>query len=124
MDIDREIDKIRTYHANRDPDELQAEREQQQRGIDNRTSGHAFDRRILLAEKRNSILAVNSLGSLGLIDTVSIRKNYVLLITNKENGYLDPRERRRLDKLKVRLPKFCKIQLRYRRGRKIKKMWY
>lgn len=98
--------------------------ERSNRGFANHQNGHAFELKNHNIERRNSILSVHSDGSYGDIDVVAIRKDCVLLIVCKANGYLTPKERRDLDKLKLRLPKFCKIQLRYRAGRKLRKSWY
>ena len=94
------------------------------RGFYNHQNGHAFELKNHRLEKRNSILSIHSDGSYGQIDIAAIRKDYLLLIVCKANGYLTPKERRDLDKLKARLPKFCKLQLRYRIGRKMRKIWY
>ena len=94
------------------------------RGYMNHANGHAFELKNHNTEKRNSILSVHSDGSYGKIDIVAIRKDHVLLIVCKANGYIEPRERVALDKLKAKMPKFCRIQLRYRIGRTMHKQWY
>lgn len=94
------------------------------KGQRNQANGIAFERKQHGKEKRNSILAVLSSGSLGLVDIVSIRKTHVLLISCKKNGYVEPKERKAYDKLKSELPIFCKLQLRYKKGKKtFKTMW-
>lgn len=92
-------------------------------GWKNQNNGIAFERKNWNFEKRNSILSILSSGSRSPIDIVAIRKNYVLLITCKENAYLTPVERREIEKLKKVCPKFCRIQLRYKKNKKLKKMW-
>ena len=92
-------------------------------GWKNQKNGIAFERRNWNIEKQNSILSILSSGSKSPIDVVAIRKGYLLLITCKENAYLTPVERREIEELKARLPKFCKVQLRYKKNRKLKKMW-
>ncbi len=94
------------------------------KGQRNQANGIKFERKQHNKEKRNSILAVLSSGSLGLVDIVSIRKTHVLLISCKKNGYVEPKERKAYDKLKSELPIFCKLQLRYKKGNKtFKTMW-
>lgn len=93
------------------------------RGLQNQSSGMYFERKNHNKEKQLSLLSVLSAGSRGLIDVISIRKTHVLLITCKANGYIEPRERRSLEKLRAKLPSFCRLQMRYRQGRKTKKMY-
>ena len=92
-------------------------------GYTNQNNGIAFERKNWNTEKRNSILSILSSGSRSPIDIVAIRKDCVLLITCKENAYLTKVERREIEKLKEGLPKFCRIQLRYKKNKKTKKMW-
>jgi len=92
-------------------------------GWQNQNNGIAFERKNWNIEKRNSFLSILSSGSRSPIDIVAIRKDYVLLITCKENAYLTPAERREIEKLKKGLPKLCRIQLRYKKNKKLKKMW-
>lgn len=95
------------------------------KGYENQANGIAFERKIWNIEKRNSILPpILSSGSRSPIDIVSFRKNYTLLITCKKNGYLDPRERRALDKVIADAPKFCRVQLCFQRKRKICRRYY
>lgn len=94
-----------------------------ERGYNNQRNGIAFERKNWNAEKKNSILAIMSSGSKSPIDVIAIRKNYILLITCKENSYLTPSERKAIEKLKAKIPAFCKVQLRYKEKRKIRKMW-
>ncbi len=98
--------------------------ENAERGYQNKIRGNRYELKIHNMEKRNSILSIHSDGSYGKIDIAAIRKGYVLLIVCKENGYLSPSERKDLDKLKAKLPKFCRIQIRYKVGRKTVKRWY
>jgi hypothetical protein len=93
------------------------------KGFENHKNGIAFERKNWNIEKQNSMLSILSSGSKSPIDIVAIRKDYVLLITCKENSYLTPKERKDIEKLKRNLPKFCRIQLRCKKNRKIKKMW-
>ena len=92
-------------------------------GFNNHYNGYAFELKNWNKERQQSILAINSAGSLSPIDIVAIRKDYVLLVTCKANGYLTPKERKDLDKLKAKLPAFCKLQLRYKIGHKLHKQW-
>ncbi len=93
------------------------------RGTNNQSSGMYFERKNHNKEKQLAVLAMLSAGSRGPIDVISIRKDHVLLITCKANGYIEPRERRSLEKLRAKLPSFCRLQMRYRVGRKTKKMY-
>jgi len=93
------------------------------RGTNNQSTGMYFERKNHNKEKQLAVLAMLSAGSRGLIDIVSIRKTHVLLITCKANGYIEPRERRSLEKLRAKLPAFCRLQMRYRVGRKTKKIY-
>lgn len=108
-----------------DYDTFMREREEEnhERGYKNQTNGIAFERKNWNIEKRNSMLSVLSSGSRSPIDIIAIRKSYVLLITCKENAYLNPNERKVIEKLKARLPSFCRIQLRYKKHKKLKKVW-
>ena len=92
-------------------------------GFNNHANGYAFELKNANIEKRLAILAITSAGSRSPIDIVSFRKQYVLLISCKANGYHTPQERRALMKLKNNLPSYCKIQLRYKVGRKIRREW-
>ena len=100
------------------------EEQNSERGWQNQQNGIAFERKQWNIELKLGMLAIISSGSRSPIDVVSIRKDYVLLITCKENGYLTPKERRDLDNLKKRLPTFCRIQMRYKIGKKLHKVWY
>jgi hypothetical protein len=93
------------------------------KGYENHKNGIAFERLNWNTEKRNSFLSILSSGSRSPIDIVAIRKSYVLLITCKENAYLTPAGRREIEKLKSQMPRFCRIQLRYKKNKKIKKIW-
>ena len=93
------------------------------RGYNNQQNGIAFERKNWNIEKQNSMLSIISSGSRSPIDVVAIRKDYLLLITCKENGYLNPSERKEIAKLKAKLPSFCRIQMRYKEKRKLRKMW-
>jgi len=97
---------------------------QSELGYQNHRNGYNFELKNKHLEQRLAILAITSAGSQSPIDIVPIRKDYVLLISCKANGYLDPKERRDLDKLKSQLPKFCRIQVRYKVGHKLYKQWY
>lgn len=101
--------------------------ENSERGYSNKTRGMNFELKVHRTERKNSILSIHSDGSYGRIDEISLRKDYVLLIVCKANGYIEPKERRELDKLKEDLSRCsykCRIQIRYRVGRKTRKMWY
>lgn len=102
---------------------VKIQEENADRGYNNQRNGIAFERKQWNIEKRNSMLSIISSGSRSPIDVVAIRKNYILLITCKENGYLNPSERKEIQKLKEKLPSFCKIQLRYKEKRKMRKVW-
>jgi len=123
--MSKELDSIIAYHNSEEGKVMQEIFEQNgNKGQENQANGIAFERKQHNKEKRNSILSVLSSGSLGLVDIVSIRKTYVLLISCKKNGYVEPKERKAYDKLKSELPTFCRLQLRYKKGKKtIKTMW-
>lgn len=107
--------------------EKKLKEKQSDKGFYNHQNGHAFELKNHNIERRNSILSIHSDGSYGKIDIATFRKDYVLLIVCKVNGYIEPKERRELDKLKEKFSTLnykCRIQLRYKIGRKMHKTWY
>ena len=74
-------------------------------GKENLKIGYAFEHKIYLKEKNNSIISIKSSGSRGIIDIISVKKNGTHHITVKRNGYLTPKERKELNKLQKKLPK-------------------
>lgn len=92
------------------------------KGQRNQANGIAFERKQHKREKKLGVLSVLSAGSLGLVDIVTLRPTHVLCISCKKNGYVEPKERKAYDKLKMEIAKKIKypvvLQLRYKKGHK------
>ena len=70
-------------------------------GHDNQQGGMGFEKTIHYREKRLSFVSIRSVGSRELFDIISKRKDgRILYLTVKQNGYLEPKERAKIEVFK------------------------
>lgn len=91
------------------------------KGSENRKNGEAFEFRVLRKFKRRSdvLFAIRSAGSHSLIDIVVQFKNGKQYWINcKRNGYIEPKERREIERLKFYKNGFARMFMYYYRSPK------
>ena len=90
----------------------------------NQAKGHRFEIRIWNRGKCKDLLdrAISS-GSKGIVDVWLLYPKKLRIICCKTNGYLDPKERRKINWLLAKKPEWATIELAfYKSKRKIGKM--
>ena len=77
----------------------------------NKRLGTKFEWRQLKKHRSSSLYVCRSSGSHGLFDLTVLKKNYLLLIQCKRNGYIKPKERKKLVKFLNQCPAFVRIEV-------------
>lgn len=80
------------------------DKERQRRGWENYNDGTRFELRVLYKLRKRTHLSVRSAGSRTPIDIISYRRGSVWWVVCKRNGYIPPKERAELEKLRSAIP--------------------
>jgi len=86
-----------------------------ERGYLNKRNGDAFEFKVMRGQKkpRNTLFSIRSAGSHGVIDIVTMKKDRVICIACKNNGYISPKERNDIAKFIDASPDFVQVELHY-----------
>jgi len=93
--------------------------QKQRIGKENQANGHRFE--ILVwnkARNKDTLARVISSGSKGFGDVWVLKRNKLILRICKTNGYLEPKERREIEKFMREKPEWVQVELWYYKSKR------